>query len=74
MQEAGYIYKGSYDGWYCVPDETFFTETQVEKADEARRTEGAPSAPIATVLSSASGGELVLHTTSTRISSSPTSA
>lgn len=40
MQEAGYIYKGSYDGWYCVPDETFFTETQVDKADEARGTKG----------------------------------
>lgn len=40
MREAGYIYKGSYDGWYCVPDETFFTETQVEKADEARGTAG----------------------------------
>ncbi len=40
MQEAGYIYKGSYDGWYCVPDETFFTETQVDKAAEARGTKG----------------------------------
>ena len=40
MKEAGYIYKGSYDGWYCVPDETYFTETQVEKADEARGTKG----------------------------------
>ena len=45
MEEAGYIYKGSYDGWYCVPDETFFTETQVEKADEARGTEGAHLCP-----------------------------
>ena len=40
MKESGYIYKGSYDGWYCVPDETYFTETQVEKADEERGTEG----------------------------------
>ena len=45
MQESGYIYKGSYDGWYCVPDETFFTETQVEKADEARGTKGAHLCP-----------------------------
>ena len=45
MEESGYIYKGSYDGWYCVPDETFFTETQVEKADEARGTEGAHLCP-----------------------------
>lgn len=40
MREAGYIYKGSYDGWYCVPEETYFTETQVTKADEERHTEG----------------------------------
>jgi methionyl-tRNA synthetase len=40
MKEAGYIYKGSYDGWYCVPEETYFTETQVTKADEERHTEG----------------------------------
>ena len=21
MRESGYLYKGSYDGWYCVPEE-----------------------------------------------------
>ena len=40
MLESGYLYKGSYDGWYCVPEETYFTETQVEKADEERGTKG----------------------------------
>ena len=40
MRESGYIYKGSYDGWYCVPEETYFTETQVAHADEDRHTEG----------------------------------
>lgn len=40
MKESGYIYKGSYDGWYCVPEETYFTETQVRHADEERHTEG----------------------------------
>ena len=34
MKESGYLYKGSYDGWYCVPDETYFTDTQVQKGDE----------------------------------------
>lgn len=29
LKEKGYIYKGSYEGWYCVPDETFFPETQL---------------------------------------------
>lgn len=40
MQESGYLYKGSYDGWYCVPDETYFTENQVRKSDEEHNTIG----------------------------------
>lgn len=40
MLESGYIYKGSYDGWYCVPEETYFTETQVRHSDEENHTEG----------------------------------
>ena len=40
MRESGYLYKGSYDGWYCVPEETYFTDTQVSKADEERGTTG----------------------------------
>ena len=40
MKESGYLYKGSYDGWYCVPDETYFTETQVEKGDEEYGIQG----------------------------------
>ena len=40
MRNSGYIYKGSYDGWYCVHEETYFTETQVEKADEEQGTKG----------------------------------
>ena len=27
--ENGDIYKTTYEGWYCIPDESFFTETQV---------------------------------------------
>ena len=27
--KQGDIYKSEYEGWYCVPDETFLTETQV---------------------------------------------
>ena len=40
MKESGYLYKGSYDGWYCVPEETYFTENQVRKSDEANETVG----------------------------------
>ncbi len=29
LYEQGDIYKGSYEGWYCVPCESFFTETQI---------------------------------------------
>ena len=25
--EKGEIYRAEYDGWYCIPDERFFTET-----------------------------------------------
>lgn len=40
LREKGYVYKGNYDGWYCVPEETYFTETQVRHADEEGHTEG----------------------------------
>ncbi len=40
MNESGYLYKGSYDGWYCVPEETYFTENQVKKSDEEHETQG----------------------------------
>jgi len=29
MLEKGDIYKGHYEGWYCTPCESFFTETQL---------------------------------------------
>ena len=30
LYELGKIYKGKYSGWYCVPCESFFTETQLK--------------------------------------------
>jgi methionyl-tRNA synthetase len=30
LHDAGHIYSGHYEGWYCVPDETFFTQEQLE--------------------------------------------
>ena len=27
--DNGDIYKGQYEGWYCTPCESFFTETQL---------------------------------------------
>jgi methionyl-tRNA synthetase len=29
LLDKGDIYKGEYEGWYCVPDESFFTDTQI---------------------------------------------
>jgi methionyl-tRNA synthetase len=29
LQKNGYIYLGDYEGWYCVPDEAFWTEKQL---------------------------------------------
>ncbi len=31
LYELGKIYKGKYSGWYCVPCESFFTETQLKE-------------------------------------------
>src|SRR5262245_53991171 len=29
LHKSGDIYKGSYEGWYCVPDETFWSEADL---------------------------------------------
>ncbi|MBR5619310.1 MAG: class I tRNA ligase family protein, partial [Clostridia bacterium] len=29
LYDQGDIYKGKYEGWYCLPDEAFFTESQL---------------------------------------------
>jgi methionyl-tRNA synthetase len=29
IQDSGYIYLGDYEGWYCVPDEAYWTEKQL---------------------------------------------
>ena len=34
MYDKGDIYLGKYEGWYCVPDESFWTETQVIKNED----------------------------------------
>ena len=33
LLESGDIYKGEYEGWYCVGDEAFFSETEVKEND-----------------------------------------
>ena len=41
--ESGAIYKDIYRGYYCVPDETFFTAEQLAEFAEARAREGLPA-------------------------------
>ncbi|WP_139650821.1 methionine--tRNA ligase [Raoultibacter phocaeensis] len=34
LYEKGYLYKGAYEGWYCVHEETYYTEGELEKDEE----------------------------------------
>ena len=34
LYEKGYLYKGSYEGWYCVHEETFYAESDLEKNED----------------------------------------
>lgn len=34
LERNGYIYEAKHEGWYCVSDETFYTESQVEKKQD----------------------------------------
>ncbi|MDY5941142.1 MAG: methionine--tRNA ligase [Eubacteriales bacterium] len=31
LYDKGDIYKGTYEGWYCTPDEAFFTDSQIKE-------------------------------------------
>ncbi|MGC8778619.1 MAG: class I tRNA ligase family protein, partial [Candidatus Caldatribacteriaceae bacterium] len=31
LKKKGYVYKGEYEGWYCVPCETFWPEGQLDE-------------------------------------------
>ena len=43
LHRKGHIYLDTYQGYYCVPDETFFSDEQLSEFAEARETEGLPS-------------------------------
>lgn len=34
LYDKGYLYKGSYEGWYCVHEETYYAESDLEKNEE----------------------------------------
>lgn len=37
LWEAGQIYRGSYEGWYCVPDERFWTDKDLADTPDPER-------------------------------------
>lgn len=38
MKEKGDVYKGQYEGWYCVPCETYWTDTQLRDSPKNKGT------------------------------------
>lgn len=34
VHEKGWLYKSSYEGWYCVHEETYYAESDLEKNDD----------------------------------------
>ncbi|MDR1014320.1 MAG: methionine--tRNA ligase [Coriobacteriales bacterium] len=44
MRANGYIYQDTYEGFYCLPDETFFTDEQLAEFAESAAAEGRPHA------------------------------
>ncbi len=36
LYDKGYLYKGAYEGWYCVHEETYYAESDLEKNDEGQ--------------------------------------
>lgn len=36
LHERGYLYKSAYEGWYCVHEETYYAESDLEKNDEGQ--------------------------------------
>ena len=34
LYEKGYLYKSAYEGWYCVHEETYYAENDLEKNEE----------------------------------------
>ncbi|MFA4858662.1 MAG: methionine--tRNA ligase [Candidatus Margulisiibacteriota bacterium] len=47
MKENGDVYKGEYEGWYCVPCETYWTETQLRENPKSQVSREAGPNPTA---------------------------
>ncbi len=33
LKDAGYLYKAAYEGWYCIHEETYYTDTEAVEID-----------------------------------------
>lgn len=38
VMDAGFIYKGEYEGWYCLPDEKFLLDSEVKDGPNGTKT------------------------------------
>ncbi|MCI9129766.1 MAG: methionine--tRNA ligase [Eggerthellaceae bacterium] len=36
LYDKGYLYKGAYEGWYCVHEETYYAESDLEKNEDGK--------------------------------------
>lgn len=36
LYDAGYLYKDAYEGWYCVHEETYYAESDLERNKEGQ--------------------------------------
>lgn len=34
LYDSGYLYKGKYEGWYCVHEETYYAQNELEKNED----------------------------------------
>lgn len=34
LYDKGYLYKGAYEGWYCVHEETYYAESDLTKNED----------------------------------------
>ena len=58
LHDRGYCYKDSYEGWYCVHEETYYAESDLEKNEEGQLVCPDCKRPVQRM--SSGRGELVL--------------
>ncbi|XP_058453829.1 methionine--tRNA ligase, mitochondrial-like [Malaya genurostris] len=46
LEATGNIYSAQYSGWYCIPDETFLTESQLKENDQGIKVSAESGHPV----------------------------